>query len=60
MWCVADLDAEYITPMEDVLALNERPYDATAPVVCLDEKPVRCRQRSVPIGPPGPPRQTGQ
>jgi len=40
MWCVAELDAEYIAKMEDVLAMYERPYDATAPVVCLDEKPV--------------------
>ena len=40
MWCVAELDAEYIAKMEDVLAVYERPYDATAPVVCLDEKPV--------------------
>ena len=40
MWCVADLDREYITRMEDVLALYEQPYNATDPVVCLDEKPV--------------------
>ena len=40
MWCVAELDAEYIAKMEDVLALYERPYDAKEPVVCLDEKPV--------------------
>jgi hypothetical protein len=40
MWCVADLDPEYITRMEDVLALYEKPYDAREPVVCLDEKPV--------------------
>ncbi len=26
--------------MEDVLAVYEKPYDAAAPVVCLDEKPV--------------------
>ena len=40
MWCVADLDEAYITNMEDVLALYEKPYDAAHPVVCLDEKPV--------------------
>jgi hypothetical protein len=40
MWCVAELDAEYIAKMEDVLALYERPYDAREPVLCLDEKPV--------------------
>ena len=40
MWCVPDLNEEYIAKMEDVLAIYERPYDATEPVVCLDEKPV--------------------
>ena len=40
MWCVADLNPEYIARMEDVLALYEKPYDAREPVVCLDEKPV--------------------
>ena len=40
MWCVAELDEEYIRKMENVLAVYEKPYDATEPVVCLDEKPV--------------------
>jgi hypothetical protein len=40
MWCVADLDEEYIAKMEDVLEVYERPYDSQQPVVCLDEKPV--------------------
>ena len=40
MWCVAELDDDYITQMEDVLALYEKPYNAAEPVVCLDEKPV--------------------
>jgi hypothetical protein len=40
MWCVAELDEEYIRKMEDVLAVYEKPYDASQPVVCLDEKPV--------------------
>jgi len=40
MWCVADLDDDYISKMEDVLATYERPYDPAQPVVCLDEKPV--------------------
>ena len=40
MWCVADLDEEYIVQMEDVLEVYERPYDPQQPVVCLDEKPV--------------------
>jgi hypothetical protein len=40
MWCVAELDVDYITKMEDVLETYERPYDPQQPVVCLDEKPV--------------------
>jgi DDE superfamily endonuclease len=40
MWCVAEVDEEYIAKMEDVLALYEKPYNAAEPVVCLDEKPV--------------------
>ena len=37
---IADLDAEYLRKMEDVLAVYEKPYRAAEPVVCLDEKPV--------------------
>ena len=40
MWCVADLNEDYIEKMEDVLETYEQPYDAKQPVVCLDEKPV--------------------
>ena len=40
MWCVAELDAEYIARMEDGLAVYEKPVDPREPVVCLDEKPV--------------------
>ena len=40
MWCVAELNEEYIAKMEDVLEIYERPYDPAEPVVCLDEKPV--------------------
>ena len=35
MWCVADLDDEYIEKMEDVLETYERPYNPERPVVCL-------------------------
>ena len=38
MWCVAELDDEYIRRMEDVLRLYTRPYDLRQPVVCFDEK----------------------
>jgi transposase len=40
MWCVAELDQNYIERMEDVLAVYEKPYQADKPVVCLDEKPI--------------------
>ena len=40
MWCVAQLDEEYITRMEDVLAVYEKPLSELEPVVCIDEKPV--------------------
>jgi hypothetical protein len=40
MWCVAELDRNYIERMEDVLAVYEKPYDAAEPVLCVDEKPV--------------------
>ena len=41
MWCVPTLTPEYIERMEDVLALYERPYDPSEPVVCLDERPIQ-------------------
>ena len=40
MWCVADLDEDYISKMEDVLEVYEQPYNPGEPVVCLDEKPI--------------------
>jgi len=53
MWCVAELDADYIAKMEDLLALYERPYDRREPVVCLDEKPVALHDD---VRPPRPAR----
>ena len=40
MWCVPELNEEYIEKMEDVLGTYEQPYNPEEPVVCLDEKPV--------------------
>jgi hypothetical protein len=40
MWCVAQLDEEYVTRMEAVLAVYEKPLSAQEPVVCGEEKPV--------------------
>jgi len=46
MWCVPELDDEYIERMEDVLGLYEKPYKAHEPVVCLDERPVQLHGES--------------
>ena len=40
MWCVPELNDEYVEKMEDVLGTYEQPYDPAEPVVCLDEKPI--------------------
>ena len=40
MWCIAELNEEYIARMEDVLAIYEKPLSTKDPVVCVDEKPV--------------------
>jgi len=41
MWCVAELNDEYIARMEDVLGTYELPLSYKEPVVCLDEKPIQ-------------------
>jgi DDE superfamily endonuclease len=58
MWCVAELNDDYIERMEDVLALYERPYRADEPVVCLDEKPVSLHADVRPSRPMKPGRPT--
>jgi hypothetical protein len=40
MWCVPELDQEYVARMEDVLALYEKPLSGEEAVVCVDEKSV--------------------
>ena len=40
MWCVGELNEEYIERMEDVLEVYEKPLPEREPVVCVDEKPV--------------------
>ena len=57
MWCVADLDDEYIEKMEDVLETYEQPYDSTQPVVCLDEKPITLHAEGRPASPAKPGRE---
>jgi len=57
MWVVADLDEDYITKMEDVLEVYERPYDQQEPVVCLDEKPITLHADVRPASPAAPGRE---
>jgi transposase len=60
MWCVAELNEEYIAKMEDVLETYERPYDAAQPVICLDEKPVTLHADVRPAAPAKPGREARQ
>jgi hypothetical protein len=57
MWVVADLNEDYITKMEDVLEVYERPYDQDEPVVCLDEKPITLHADVRPASPVAPGRE---
>jgi hypothetical protein len=36
MWCVADLNHEYIASMEDVLKVHENPLSERKPLACVD------------------------
>ena len=54
MWCVAELDEQYIERMEDVLAVYEKPYDPAEPVICLDEKPISLHAEVRPPRPAAP------
>ena len=57
MWCVGELNEEYIAKMEDVLETYEKPYDPQGPVVCLDEKPVTLHADVRPASPAKPGRE---
>jgi hypothetical protein len=54
MWCIAELDDDYIERMEDVLRLYERPRNRAYPVVCLDERPVSLHAEVRPVRPARP------
>lgn len=41
MWCVPEIDDEYLSRMENVLRVYRRPTNAHRPVVCIDEKPTQ-------------------
>ena len=52
MWCIPQVDADYVARMEDVLDLYAEAPDPKRPVVCFDESPssssARCASRSRP------------
>jgi len=52
MWCIPPKgDAEFVYAMENVLAVYKRPFDASHPVVCFDEKSKQLvGEVAVPIG----------
>lgn len=54
MWCVPELDDDYIECMEDVLGVCERPYNPEEPVICVDEKPVTIHADVRPSTPASP------
>jgi len=41
MWCIPQVDADYVARMEDVLDLYAEESDPQRPVVCFDESPVQ-------------------
>jgi transposase len=41
MWCIPQVDAEYVARMEDVLDLYAEEPDPKRPVVCFDESPIQ-------------------
>ena len=54
-WCIPPKqNAEFVAKMEDVLAVDARPYNPKMPVVCMDEKPYQLlddSRGSLPIKP---------
>lgn len=41
MWCIANINGEYIARMEDLLDLYAEPHDPARPVICFDESPIQ-------------------
>src|SRR5579872_2271263 len=56
MWCLPEIDQEFVRRMEDVLRLHARPLRTSEPVVCLDERPVQLHDASRPSVPMRPGR----
>ena len=41
MWCIPQVDADYVARMEDVLDLYAEAPDPQRPVICFDESPIQ-------------------
>jgi transposase len=41
MWCIPQVDGEFVARMEDVLDLYAEPADPKRPVICFDETPIQ-------------------
>jgi hypothetical protein len=57
MWCIGRLTEEYRKRMYDVLDIYARPYRATEPVICIDEKSkqlMRDSREALPLKPGAP------
>ncbi len=57
MRCMAELNAEYVSRMEDLLGGYDRPHNRKEPVLCLDEKPVTLHADIRPASPAKPGRE---
>jgi hypothetical protein len=45
MWCIPEVNGEYVARMEDVLDLYAEAPDPERPVICFDETPAHARPR---------------
>lgn len=48
MWCVPELNDEYLARMEKVLEVYEKPLVSDEPVICMDEKPIQLLKNITP------------
>jgi len=51
MWCIPQVDGEYVARMEDVLDLYAEEPDPKRPVVCFDESPTQLIGEAIPAEP---------
>ena len=57
MWCIQEMDSEFVERMYDDLDLYEAPYDPKRPVIGMDEKPKQLLEesrKSIPMKPGSP------